>query len=306
MNDFKKDGNIINNKIESFSKLHGFLNNVQVPSLKKIRSEYGPKEKEKELITNIPDPAVIDYSYAAAGTRWISGAIMPKESVQLQTSMTVGPYPNLYSDDDSANSLGSESWVFLTATNRAKMCCEVVNIYHPYSPDAFGVFDWGRQDEPGPRWMFTINYTDMLKNTPWYFAKKTWLDNKPRYWLKYWSKTEEHYGNWLNQILLWDFHAQCWDIIYEYIMPGTLTHDQVIGSDSVDHWWGPIVEVFEQPAPDIKPLGFYHTQIRYDYGKWNLVTSSQALQIAPVYKITQNYITPWHSFIASGISYTGN
>ena len=150
------------------------------------------------------------------------------------------------------------TWLYLTATNRAQKGVEAFVSYQGQNDTRFKVFDWARTDQ----WQTNIPFGNLGP-----YLRSTVSHNFGFQVLLVWNSTFEIGPNqWRNEVLLHNRAANRWDLVYRYDYTSTAAEQQLGWSGS----WGPIVETFQNPYKSVKWLGFINTMLiaRNAAGQW--------------------------------------
>jgi len=158
------------------------------------------------------------------------------------------------------------TWLYLTATNRAGLGVEALVAYNGQGTPQFMVFDWARTDH----WQTNIPFTSLGN-----YLTTTSAHGYPYPTLPVWNSTwmigQDQYRN---QALLYNHVRGGWDLVYQYDYSATDAQQKSgwIGS------WGPIVETFQSVYVNTNPMGALTTQlISADnnglWGNWALLAA---------------------------------
>ncbi|MGA5133051.1 hypothetical protein ACPCTO_24920 [Streptomyces olivoreticuli] len=161
------------------------------------------------------------------------------------------------------------TWLYLTAMNRAGKGLEAFVSYYAQDAPRFKVFDWARDDH----WQIDI---------PW-SSLGSYLMTRSAHGQNYqtigvWNSTWQlSPGLWRNQALLWNQAAQRYDLIYQYDYAATL-------ADQTGGWtgsWGPIVETFQPSYSHTNRFGALRTMLITrdsggNWGSWQLLSSNDS------------------------------
>lgn len=161
------------------------------------------------------------------------------------------------------------TWLYLTATNRASKGVEAFVSYQGQNDTRFKVFDWARSDQ----WQTNTPFANLGA-----YLRSTVSHGFGFQVLLVWNSTYEIAPNrWRNEVLLHNRAANRWDLVYQFDYASNPT-DQVTG------WpgnWGPIVETFQTSYQNARWLGFLNTMLTArnsagQWGNWGLLTASQS------------------------------
>lgn len=155
-----------------------------------------------------------------------------------------------------------DTWLYLTAMNRAAKGVEAFVSYHAQEDFHFKVFDWARDDQQ--HWQVDLPY-DMLEP---YLAPVT-IDGSEYPCLYVMNFTlEVEPGMWANEAYLQNFDTGNADLIYRYEYPSTAGAQRT----GAEGWWGPIVETFQPMYSGTTALGFAYINVagrqHAEWGAW--------------------------------------
>lgn len=152
------------------------------------------------------------------------------------------------------------TYLYLTATNRAAKGVEAFISYNGQNQTYFKVFDWARY--PAEPWQTNIPFANLGN----YLMTRSSHGNSYQV-LPLLNITSQSGTNlWYNQVWLWNYVANRWDLVYQYRYSATQAEQKSgwIGS------WGPIVETFQNAYNGTNPMGGLYTQLigRNDNNQW--------------------------------------
>jgi hypothetical protein len=182
------------------------------------------------------------------------------------------------------------TWLYLTATNRAQKGVEAFVSYQGQSDTRFKVFDWARTDQ----WQTNIPFANLSA-----YLRNTVTHGRVVQTLPVWNSTFEIATNrWRNEVLLLNRSTNSWDLVYRYDYSAT-AQDQRSG------WvgsWGPIVETFQDTYTGTKELGSLNTMLigRNDagqWGNWSVLTASQTTVRNDGHGFTPVFVDPNYSYL---------
>lgn len=182
------------------------------------------------------------------------------------------------------------TWLYLTAMNRAQRGVEAFVSYQGQNDTRFKVFDWARSDQ----WQTNIpfaNLTDYLRGT----VAHGWGLQVLLVWN---SAYEIGPGRWRNEVLLQNRAANRWDLIYRFDYDST-TAEQTTGFTGT---WGPIVETFQNPYQNTRWLGFLNTMLisrnaQGQWGPWGVLTAAQSTIRNDGQGFSPLFLDPNYSFV---------
>lgn len=161
------------------------------------------------------------------------------------------------------------TWLYLTATNRAQKGVEAFVSYQGQNDTRFKVFDWARSDQ----WQTNIPFANLGS-----YLRSTVAHGWGLQALLVWNSSFEIGQNrWRNEVLLHNRAANRWDLIYRYDYDST-TAEQTTGWPGS---WGPIVETFQNSYQNTRWLGFLNTMLiarnaAGQWGNWGVLTGAQS------------------------------
>jgi hypothetical protein len=192
------------------------------------------------------------------------------------------------------NPSGSLSNLYTTSTNRTEKTIEFLGWYSedsiPGSGDLF-LFDWScsasdpcSNSNTQPSFIWGNSLANMSCNITQELDPVGHLHS-----VVYYNNVSSmlNAGSpplWSNELYLWNYCTNAWDFIYSH-------NFSVVQQDcSVSNacgWWGPILETFDNPEPEINELGFEHTTLIHD-GVTSKLPVSETSFVNP--------ISPWQLF----------
>jgi len=182
------------------------------------------------------------------------------------------------------------TYLYLTATNRAQRGVEAFVSYNGQNDTRFKVFDWARTDH----WQTDIRFADLTE-----YLRSTVSHGWGLQALLVWNSTFEiGPGRWRNEVLLHNRSANRWDLIYRYDY-GSTTAEQIAG------WvgsWGPIVETFQDSYSGTRWLGFLNSMLiardaAGSWGPWGLLAASQSTVRNDGHGFSPLFLDPNYSFV---------
>jgi hypothetical protein len=181
------------------------------------------------------------------------------------------------------------TWLYLTATNRAAKGVEAFVSYQGQNDTRFKVFDWARSDQ----WQTNVAFGSLgayLRNT---VAHGVALQVLP-----VWNSTFEIGANlWRNEVLLHNRAANRWDLIYRFDYASTSAEQKSgwVGS------WGEIVETFQSSYSGTNRLGFLNTMLigrgSAGWGTWGVLTAAQSTIRNDGQGFSPQFLDPNYSFV---------
>ncbi|HEY5852974.1 MAG TPA: hypothetical protein VIW24_02695 [Aldersonia sp.] len=182
------------------------------------------------------------------------------------------------------------TYLYLTATNRAQKGVEAFVSYNGQNDTRFKVFDWARPDQ----WQTDIRLSDLgayLRNA----VSHGWGLQT----LLVWNQSFEIApGRWRNEVLLHNRAAGRWDLVYRFDYNST-TAEQTSG------WvgsWGPIVETFQNSYTRTRWLGFLNTMLigrdaAGNWGQWSLLGAGDSTVRNDGHGFSPVFLDPNYSFV---------
>ena len=160
------------------------------------------------------------------------------------------------------------TWLYLTAMNRAQRGVEAFVSYQGQNDTRFKVFDWARSDQ----WQTNIPLADLTD-----YLRSTIAHGTPLQVLLVFNVTLQTGPNqWSNVVFLHNRAVDGWDLIYQFDYPSTIA-EQTTGFVGT---WGPIVETFQNPYQNTDSLGFLNALLfsADANGQWDgsVLTSAQS------------------------------
>src|SRR5262245_23192969 len=141
------------------------------------------------------------------------------------------------------------TWLYLTATNRAQKGVEAFVAYRGQNDTRFKVFDWARSDQ----WQTNIPFANLTS-----YLRSTIAHGWGLQALLVWNSTIEIGANrWRNEVLLHNRVTNGWDLVYRFDYTST-TPEQTSGWPGS---WGPTVATFQNSYQTTNWLGFLNTML---------------------------------------------
>jgi hypothetical protein len=182
------------------------------------------------------------------------------------------------------------TWLYLTATNRAQKGVEAFVSYQGQNDTRFKVFDWARSDQ----WQTNIPFANLGS-----YLRSTVSHGWGLQVLLVWNSSFEIAPNrWRNEVLLHNRAANRWDLVYRFDYNST-TAEQTSG------WvgsWGPIVETFQTNYQNTRWLGFLNTMLiarnaAGQWGSWGVLLASQTTIRNDGHGFSPLFLDPNYSFV---------
>jgi hypothetical protein len=185
------------------------------------------------------------------------------------------------------------TFLYLTAMNRAAMGVEAFVSYNGQNEPHFRVFDWARSDH----WQTDCPFGALSSYLGPIDAHGTTYQT-----LAVWNSTYQISATqWRNEALLWNRTANRWDLMYRYDYAATQP-DQTAGYTGS---WAPIVETFQNPYYCTARLGGLSTMLitrgeSGGWGTWQLLSAANSwvrtdnVGFSPVF-LDANYSLVVHS-----------
>jgi hypothetical protein len=182
------------------------------------------------------------------------------------------------------------TWLYLTATNRAQKGVEAFVSYQGQNDTRFKVFDWARSDQ----WQTNIPFANLTS-----YLRSTVAHGWGLQVLLVWNSSFEIGVNrWRNEVLLHNRVTNGWDLVYRYDYTST-TAEQTSGWPGS---WGPIVETFQNSYQNTRWLGFLNTMLiarnaAGQWGNWGVLTASQSTIRNDNLGFSPLFLDPNYSFV---------
>lgn len=229
-----------------------------VPNLAELRMSAHGSPQPFLPKSSPPVPAGV----LSAGVVYEVGQLKATNDALLGTYMTVHPA-----------GIGSlDGFAYSTATNRTEKGVEVVGMYPPDAPEGrLGIFDWSCS--PGypcsngaifPSWIWEIPFADV---PCWYEVDYDSGGNTGHFRNKllYYNETDRiDSGNpplWRNKVYILNHCTHFFELVYNH---DYRVNQKDCSLDNSCGWWGPIIETFFVPLPEIKELGFDAAFLAHD------------------------------------------
>jgi hypothetical protein len=146
----------------------------------------------------------------------------------------------------------TNTWLYLTATNRAAKGVEAFASYFAQENPIFKVFDWAKPEDQ--HWALAIPYAQLGK-----YLIALNLTGQTFQALYVINITRLLGGTrWANEVLLHNQETGRRDLVYSY--------DYTLASNDQQHWggWAPIVETFQDDYGTTNPVGFWESLLVQD------------------------------------------
>ena len=182
------------------------------------------------------------------------------------------------------------TWLYLTATNRAQKGVEAFVSYRGQNDTHFKVFDWAQSDH----WQVDVPFSDLSS-----YLRSTVAHGKGLQTLLVQNSSVEIGRNlWRNEVLLHNRGTNRWDLIYQFDYSSTTTEQQEgwVGS------WGPIVETSQDSYSNTAPLGFLNAMLMARNGagqwsNWGILTATQSTIRNDGQGFSPLFIDPNYTFV---------
>ena len=185
-----------------------------------------------------------------------------------------------------------DTWLYLTAMNRAQRGVEAFVSYQGQNDTRFKVFDWARSDQ----WQTNIPLADLTD-----YLRSTVAHGTPLQVLLVWNSAYEIGQNqWRNEVFLQNRAANRWDLIYQFDYEST-SEEQTTGFTGT---WGPIVETFQNPYQNTDLLGFLNTMLISrnadgQWGAWGVLNPAQSTIRNDGQGFTPSFLDENYSFVVT-------
>ncbi|HAT32579.1 MAG TPA: hypothetical protein DCW29_17555 [Janthinobacterium sp.] len=182
------------------------------------------------------------------------------------------------------------TYLYLTATNRAGLGVEAFVSYNGQNDTHFRVFDWSRNDH----WQTDIPFSQLGN-----YLSTGSAHGHPYPILPIWNSTWRISGStYRNQALLYNHVRGGWDLIYQHDYTATDAQQKNawIGS------WAPIVETFQPSYNHTHPMGALATQLisangNGQWGNWAMLAQSNATIRTDNVGFHREFLDPDYAFI---------
>ncbi|WP_317205075.1 hypothetical protein [Janthinobacterium sp.] len=182
------------------------------------------------------------------------------------------------------------TFLYLTATNRAGLGVEAFVSYNGQNDSHFRVFDWSRNDH----WQTDIPFAQLGK----YLAHGS-AHGHPYQVLPIWNSTWRiNATTYRNQALLYNHVRGGWDLVYQhdYTASDAQQKNSWIGS------WAPIVETFQSSYNHTQPMGALATQLisannNGQWGSWGLLAASNSTIRTDNVGFHREFLDPDYAFV---------
>ncbi len=212
------------------------------------------------------------------------------DSELLWTNSTIADYyvitPTILGPDASDQ-------VYLTSTCRAQKGTESLIWYDNQNEAAFWIFDWSL---PSPQFVFGVD--DFPSTHPEYLTSRPDEFDNIRQMCHirngtFYLGASNGLFRWMNQVMLFNFAREGWDLVYETNYTTTNLSDNLFqssdsGGNEVGHW-GPIVETFSTYT-NVDVVGFDLIRLFQDSNPnpfWLTRNNSYPLMSAPWQLLTE-------------------
>lgn len=182
------------------------------------------------------------------------------------------------------------TYLYLTATNRAQKGVEAFVSYNGQNDTRFKVFDWARPDQ----WQTDIRLSDLGA-----YLRGTVAHGWGLQTLLVWNQSFEiGPGRWRNEVLLHNRAAGRWDLVYRFDYNST-------PAEQASGWvgsWGPIVETFQNSYTGTRWLGFLNTMLigrdaGGNWGQWQLLSAADSTVRNDGHGFSPLFLDPNYSFV---------
>lgn len=285
----------VNDARDRFSKDAAKTDGHKIPGLGELRRDKA--RKRGEVATDLPTPGGL-----GAGITYNTGNLQSLKNGWLYTKMYF--YPNGVSPS------GFLDWLFTTATNRTEQTVEVVGIYGNGSgnstPGTLGIFDWSCSPgypcmggETGASWVWFADAQQLAC-----YMSEISDQGGHRQTILYYLNSSDKFDQqnpplWVNAVTLWNFCTNTWNIVYQHQFRSN-QKDCSLANDC--GWWGPIIETFANPHPDINELGFQESLLIHD-GITSYLDPSETGFVDPQLPFVLFHKDPDRGFGAGNFSY---
>lgn len=179
----------------------------------------------------------------------------------------------------------TNTWLYLTATNRAAKGVEAFASYYAQENPIFKVFDWAKPE--AEHWSLAIPYAQLRE-----YLLTLELGGETYEALYVINITRLLSGtNWVNEVLLHNGETGTRDLVYSY--------NYTLASNDEQRWggWAPIVETFQDDYGNTNPVGFWESVLVQDGVERQLTDASTYIEDNK-HGIQIFHRVPNHSFLA--------
>jgi hypothetical protein len=190
------------------------------------------------------------------------------------------------------------SYFYLTSSCRAQLGTESLIAYQGSGEAQFWIYDWS-QTNSNP-WQVMI---DLPTGNPQYLTTRPDEFGTPRQMVHirngtYYEGFSGGLYHWQNQVMLFDFVQNAWDLVYSQAYTTVNITDNIYSSGNRTGFWGPILETFDSYT-QVNPVGFDLIRLFQDGNsnpQWLTGVNSYPLQNAP-WQLQS--LAPYTSFTAA-------
>lgn len=179
----------------------------------------------------------------------------------------------------------TNTWLYLTATNRAAKGVEAFASYYAQENPIFKVFDLAKPE--GQHWQLAIPYAQLDK-----YLLTLDIDGETFHALYVINITRLLSAtNWVNEVILHNHQTGNRDMVYSY--------NYNLASNDQQHWggWAPIVETFQDDYGNTNPVGFWESLLVQDGVERQLTEATTYIEDNK-HGIQMFRRVPNHSFLA--------
>jgi len=185
-----------------------------------------------------------------------------------------------------------DTWLYLTAMNRAGRGIEAFVSYFAQNQPRFKVFDWARTDH----WQIDLAWSSLGS-----YLGTVSAHGQSFQTIGVWNSTYQlAAGQWRNEAWLRNRAANRWDLIYRYDYAGTQ-------AEQTGGWlgsWGPIVETFQDSYDQTNPMGGLNTMLisrnsAGTWGSWALLGPTQSYIRADNKGFDLSFLDPNYAFVVT-------
>jgi hypothetical protein len=178
----------------------------------------------------------------------------------------------------------SQTWFYLTATNRSVKGVEAFVSYYAQDAPTFKVFDWAKTGDD--HWALAIPYQNLGD------YRITYEVNSRTYETLYVANWTELVSGttWRNRVLLYNQSQRTYDLVYAY------EYTLASNDEQKYQFWGPIVETFQTYPDDTNEVGFFEASLWQD-GVGQSLTAGQTNIRVDDHGFQSVYLVPNSSFL---------
>jgi hypothetical protein len=186
------------------------------------------------------------------------------------------------------------TWLYLTAMNRAGRGIEAFVAYFAQDQPRFKVFDWARPE--AEHWQIDLAWSSLGS-----YLGTVSAHGQSFQTIGVWNSTFQLTADqWRNEALLLNRAANRWDLIYRYDYAAT----QAEQTGGFTGSWGPIVETFQDSYDNTNPVGALNTMLISrnsvgTWGSWALLGPTQSYIRTDNKGFDLSFLDPNYAFVVT-------